>query len=291
MKDVKFFANYLEKRTQEDWDSLIIVESGATKGTGKTTFSIQLCKAICEKINYTYDIKKLMILDATEEKIRKLSIELIKGVPIHVDEAIFIAYKRDYNEDATKKFVKFINICRKYGHPIILNIPWFWDLDKDIRNLCDFRITVPKRGLALLRQKDINTDTEDLWLRKESDVKQLKEIGHDMTDMAGLIRGIQHCRNFLFEIIFSKVDQEEYEIYRKLSLSQEGKQLDTNDKRMFVLLKLMTWMLLHKGYTAESLANEINKAISESKYKFEYSNFKANRQVLRDYSSAWEESA
>lgn len=290
---LQFFAKELNKRTEEDFDSILIVESGAVKGTGKTTFSIGLCKEICKLLGIPYDIKKLMILDATEDKIRKLARELSRGVPIHVDEAIFLAYKRDYNEDATKKFVKFVNICRKFGHPVILNVPWFWDLDKDIRNLADYRVTIVKRGIALVRQKDINTDTEDLWLRKDSGEIQAKEIGYDMTDIQGIIRGVTKCKNLLFKLSFAKLREEEYEIYKQLSLSEEGKQLEQPDQRKRdVWFKVLAWYHLkrckEKGMTIASLVGELNELIAKSGYAMQFDKYALSSTTLKIYAEEFE---
>lgn len=288
MKTVHFFAEKMVGRTDRDWDSLVIVESGATKGTGKTTFSVQLCKEICNIIGVPYDLGKMMVIDATEDKIRTLAKTLPRGTPIHADEAVMFAYKRDYNEDATKKFVKFVNICRKFGHPLILNIPWFWDLDKDVRNLADYRITVPMRGVACVRQKDINSDSEDLWLRKESDERQMKEIGHDMTDITGVVEGIKKCRNFQFVINFGKLDDATYKTYRELSMANEGKQLETNEKRPMVLLKVLSWLLLKKMKCSPTeLTKEINQQIANSNYGQEYSKFKIPQECIKSYRDDW----
>ena len=239
-----------------------------------------------------------MILNATEAKLIALVKQLPSGIPIHVDETILIAYKRDYNEDPVKKLVKFINICRKFGKPVLLNSPSFWDLDKDIRNLCDFRVTIIKRGIAVVRHKNPNPEYEDLWMRDESKELIDKEIGHDLTDLNAVIRGLEKCKNFLFTIRFDDLDEKEYERYEEMSKREEGKQLDLDEKKVYPMIKAMTWIILTRGYfkkdentfvnfNAGVLSRLLNEEIGRSHYAQEFSKFRASRPVLLGYKKEW----
>lgn len=289
---IDFFSKFIIKRVEQKLDSFIIVESGSVKGTGKTVYSAQQSKGICKLIDYPYTMfdtdgkKGLMVLDATVEKIKGMVKGLPFGVPIHVDEAVFIAYKRDYQEKWVKKLVKFVNICRKFKKPVFLNAPYFWDLDKDIRNLAEYRITIPKRGIACVRGKYTNPEYEDLWLREESKKIIDKEIGYDFTDLNRVIRGIRKCRNHLFDIIFPDLSKQEYKKYEKKSMAIEGEQIDASDKRDPVILKLLTTLLL-ENYTPKELEDMINNALRNSYYSEEFSKFTVPRGTLRSWRKYW----
>lgn len=298
MKDVNFLAQFFLKREEQKLDSIMAVDSGAVKGTGKTVFSINVCKAVCKLKNYPYNMEELMVLNPTSQSVMEKIKYLPFGIPIHIDEAIFIAYKRDYNENPVKNLVKFINICRKFKKPVLLNVPSFWDLDKDIRNLCDFRATIVKRGIACIRGKHPNPEYEDLWMREESKGIIDREIGGDITDLNGVIRGIEKCKNHLFNIYFPNIPAEEYEAYEKLSMREEGKQLFLDEKKAFVLVKVLSYFLTEKCYIRNEdgtfkkinsgiLAREINELIARSKFLLEFSKFKTGRPLWRSYRKDW----
>lgn len=298
MKDTAFFAKYILERVEQKLDSVTAVDSGAVKGTGKTVFTVDVSKDLCFKLDYKWDIHKLMLLNATTEKLISLVRDLPFGVPIDVDEAIFLAYKRDYNEDPVKKLVKFVNICRKFRKPVFLNVPSFWDLDKDIRNLCDFRATVIKRGIACIRGKYPNPEYEDLWMRENSKDIIDREIGSDITDLNGVIRGIGKCKNHLFNIIFPNLDDAEYSEYEKLSMAEEGKQLFLDEKRVYIMIKILSYLLLEMSYfkntlgtftkwNSNSLTKEINNQVGSSKYSQEFSKFRTTRELWRGYRKDW----
>jgi len=298
MKNVEFLASFFLKREEQRLDSIMAVDSGAVKGTGKTVFSIDLCKAVCKLKDYSYDMEKLMVLNPTSQKVMEIIKSLPFGIPIHIDEAIFIAYKRDYSEDPVKQLVKFINICRKFRKPVLLNIPSFWDLDKDIRNLCDFRATIVKRGIACIRGKHPNPEYEDMWLRDESKETIDREIGSDITDLNGVIRGIEKCKNHLFTIAFPNIPEDEYEKYEKMSMREEGKQLFLEEKKVYAMIKILTYLLLDRSYyktplgtfvkwNSSSLSNEVNNQVGMSKYALEFSRFRATPELWRGYRKDW----
>lgn len=298
MKDTAFLAGFVTKRIEQRLDSVFGVDSGAVKGTGKTVFTIDESKDLCSEINMTWNIQKLMMFNPTTDKLINFIRELPFGTPVPVDEAIFLAYKRDYNEDPVKKLVKFINICRKFRKPVFLNTPSFWDLDKDIRNLCDFRATIIKRGIACIRGKYSNPEYEDLWLREESKDIIDKEMGSDFTDLDAVIRGIDKCRNHLFDIYFPNLPEAEYNEYEKLSMQQEGKELFLDEKKVYVIAKLLSYLVLEEAYfknpmggftrfNSGILSRMANNYIAKSKYALEFSKFKADRVIFRDYRRDW----
>lgn len=296
IKNLRFFSNLIVKRAEDRLDSLSIVESGSVKGTGKSVFSKQQSEDICNHpdVNYPYQMfdsegkSGLMLLDATEQKLKSLVKTLPFGVPIHIDEAVFVAYKRDYQEEAVKKLVKFINICRKFRKPIFLNIPSFWDLDKDVRNLAEYRITIIKRGIACIRGKYPNPEYDDLWLRDESKKKIDKAIGSDITDLNGVIRGIRSCRNHLFDIIFPNMTEAEYSIYEKKSMEIEGEQMDKDTKRNDVIIRLFASLLLD-NYAPKELERLIKDNLIESYYKEELTKFSVPSSSLRRWNREWKD--
>jgi hypothetical protein len=262
MKNLDYFANFLLKRINKKFDNVLIVDSGGIKGPGKTTFSIQLSKEICIKINYEYSFK-LIIFNPTNEKIVIKVKELPVGCVIHIDESSKVAYKRDFQKEFVKELIKFINICRKFGKIVIFNNPDFWDLDKDLRNLADFRITILKRGMAQVRGKYANPEVDDKWLRKESTEIIDSHIRSDSTNIDLVISAIRKTHNYLFDIPFDELPKDEYEIYEELSKQEEVKGMLEKPDRWKIIAGACIVTLLNSGETSADVCDNINELISQ----------------------------
>lgn len=259
--DIKGFATELNTRVNCDFDSVVIVDSGSVKGTGKSTFSIALQMECCKLINYPYSFD-LIIFNPTDEKIIDLVKNLPRGVAILIDEASKVAYKRDYQKEYQKNLIKFINICRKFGKILIINNPDFWDLDKDLRNLADFRVIIVKRGKAHVKGKSPNPDLKDKWLRDES-IKKIEQFlgtgAGAVTKVSKAQHGITKTPNFLYEIPVPPLPAEVYEEYVELSKKEEVKSFQEDEVRKVAREKLMAY-LLWKFYGNDcKTARAINK--------------------------------
>jgi len=254
--DIPSFAFYLNERLIVNFDSFIIVDSGAVKGTGKSVFSIKLCKQICKQIDYPYHKMAtatnpftfdLIVFNPTDEKIVELVKKLPDGCPIHIDEASKVAYKRDYQKEYQKNLIKFVNICRKFKKVIILNNPDFWDLDKDLRNLSDFRVVIVKRGLAQVRGKATNPDLKDKWLRDECIKIIDRYTKGSITKLNQTRQGIRKCPNWLYDIPFGDLGISEYQAYEELSKKEEIKSFESNVQEDYKLKLLLTVLLTEIG--------------------------------------------
>ena len=95
--------------------------------------------------------------------------ELIKGVSTKrrginfADELVNVAYKRDFYEYGQKQLVKALNMYRDSENLFIGCIPRFVDLDVDMQGLCKIRITVIRRGFAILQKQISSIYTKDPW--------------------------------------------------------------------------------------------------------------------------------
>lgn len=245
IESMKAFAKMLIERTKANFDNIVIVESGSVKGTGKSTFSMDLSMQICILMGYKYELLEVVVFDPTNEKI----VERVKvkpdAWPIHVDEASKVAYKRNYNDDAQKNLIVFINVCRKHHKIIIINNPTFWGLDKDLLELADFRVTILKRGLAIVRGKISNPETMDKWLRKDTD-EMIKKMCRNEMDVDGMINVLRKVPNYLFEIRYEELPQEFYKNYEELSKEAELESFYQKDE------------FIHK-YISEALVGVLDK--------------------------------
>lgn len=252
--NIEGFAKELNVRINCNFDSVIIVDSGGVKGTGKSVFSMSLAKALCKLINYSFSLD-LIIFNPDEARIVELVKTLPDGAPIIIDEASKVFYKRDFQKDYQKNLIKFINVCRKFRKIIILNNPDFWDLDKDLRNLADFRAVIVKRGLVQIRGKSPNPDLKDKWLRDASIEKIEESTKGNITNLDGVCAALRRLPNHLYDITIPDMDKDEYSRYENLAKKEELKSFIEDKPTEYILLRIM-------AMTTTELAERISKLAS-----------------------------
>lgn len=264
MRSIKQFAEHLIGRINLEFDTIVTICSGTVKGTGKSVFSIKLAKEICKIIKHPFSYD-LIIFNPTSKKLIEKVKALPDGCPIIIDEAIRVLYKRDFQKEYQKELITFINICRKFKKVILLNVPDFWDLDKDIRNLTDYQIVIIKRGLAQVRGKTANPDAKDKWMREESIKRIDKAIKGDETNLIRTRSAIRETIGFQYNIPFKELEnREEYDEYVKLSKEEEVQGLE----RKIAKEKIICWILpkIAKEYNIKlrDLAVSLNKEFFKS---------------------------
>lgn len=220
VKSMSDFAAELIERVDHEFDSVMIVESGAIKGLGKTSWSILLGQEICRQRGLNYSLEKSIVFDPTSEKIIDSVKNLPACYPIHVDEAGKVLFKLNFAKDYQKDLVIFLNVCRRYGKIIPLNHPSFWGLDRNVQEIADYRITILKRGIAIVRGKSKNPESKDKWMKDETE-KAMKERVRNYMDIDAMINALRETPNYLFEIHYNPVDTETYAKYKEMSKALE----------------------------------------------------------------------
>lgn len=260
------FCKELVDRTDKDFDCIVIIESGSVKGTGKSVFTLNCDMEISRQKGFRFDLNDMVVFDATNEKVVDMVRMRPGGWPIHVDEASKVAYKRNWSKDEQKDLIIFINVCRKFHKIILINNPTFWGLDKDLLDLADYRVTILKRGLAIVRGKSKNPESKDKWFRDWTDEMVAKASKNQM-DVDEIINALRKTPNYLYEIRFPPIDQKIYSVYEQMSRENELKNFYANQRddgyhtyfdTMLVLFKYATSNNPNLKWSWRSLANAIN---------------------------------
>ena len=294
--NIKQFAFQLYERVTNDFDSFLIIDSGSVKGTGKSDCSIQISKELCKIINFPYHYSATSSNPFTFDPIvfNPKSVDIIErvkvnpvGYPVHIDEATKVGYKRDYQKKAQKELIKFVKICRKYKKIIILNDPDFWDLDKDLRNLCDYRGIIVKRGVVQMKGKSTNPDVSDKWMRDLSAEIINKRLGRTVTNLEKCRHGIRESPGWLYDINVAPLPKKEYMAYFELSKVEELKGFEETKEKKEMWVWMMAQMLKENGYDATKIAKTINNMLHKSRYSGEYSKLKINRTTVNGWLRNW----
>ena len=137
-----------------DFDCIIFIEG--KRGVGKSTLG--------QKIAYKSktQFKPKRDLAFTRDNVIRLLGEKRKGI-IFGDELINVAYNRDFWDQDQKTLIKALNMYRDRCNLFIGCIPFFVDLDKQMQKLCKIRITVLRRGYALLQFQTKTLYSNDPW--------------------------------------------------------------------------------------------------------------------------------
>lgn len=144
----------IRKRTSNEFDCNILIEG--LRGLGKSSLAIKL--SFLSKMGFKM---KRDLLYSRDDVIK--AITTYKRKPICADELVNVGYKRDFYEHGQKKLIKALNMYRDSCNLFIGCIPRFIDLDVDLMALCQLRITVIRRGLAIIHKPVSSIYTKDPW--------------------------------------------------------------------------------------------------------------------------------
>ena len=147
-----------------DFDAFIIIEGN--RGLGKSTLAIHIARKIarCFKLlgmadRYKFNWNKSLIY-TKKETLNFFHQWHKNGI---ADEMINVTFNRDFYDPDQKNVIKMINMNRDHCNLFIACVPQFQTLDTQIKNLCKLRITVVRRGLAIIQTPNRTIYVKDKW--------------------------------------------------------------------------------------------------------------------------------
>lgn len=188
---LKEFAEVLKQRQSNKYDVNIGVSG--KRGEGKSTMINKLLyrfKGFKPKKHQVY----------SREDVIKLLKEQTLGF-CWDDEAINTGYKRDFAQKGQQVLIKHITAYRDNFNIYASAIPFFYSLDKDLRELIVIHIHVIERGFAVifmqlednLYQADPwdsknNSKKEERWQKKKAENPNFKFPYHKLSTFVGYLR-------------------------------------------------------------------------------------------------------
>lgn len=241
------------------YDFFIAIEG--VVGSGKSTLALQIAASTRREFNrlkklnydivkYYYDILRLHEKGISEEDFIEELIELKKqkaysfnfknhliyrreplikflnnwkGIGVS-DEAVNTMFNRDFINEEQKNILKLLNMNRDHNNLLIACIPRFKVLDNQVRDMCKMRLSVVRRGVAVIQTPNHTFYAKDKWdtynnekIEREWLTKKSKRPRYGR---------LTTCRGMLK---FSKLSSKNEEKYHKIK----------NEKRTIIIKKEM----------------------------------------------------
>jgi len=221
-------AKCLYDRQQNKFDVIMIVDG--PRGNGKSTFIYQLFRKMGkisgEKFRPRKDIlfSRDDVMNALDDKRFGL---------IFADEMINAAHNRDFFSSDQKELIRMINMYRDHHNILAGAIPNFYDMDNQLRKLTTVRVTIIKRGLAVIQfAKTDAMFNSDVWHTK---INEKIETGYFNRRKMGKKAKAPYPKlvNFSGYLKFGKLQKKSEELYQEIKdrKRREIRLLNTDDKK------------------------------------------------------------
>lgn len=247
-------AGELVARQNNDFDNLIIIDGN--RGIGKSTLAYKILQAVARLRGEKFNPKEEIVFER-QEVIKKLD-NFGKYFRLLCDEMIAVGYKREFWNRDQIILIKMFNMYRDKCGIIIMCVPDFFSLDKDFLNLISLRISVRRRGFAVLHMPSTNEYDPDKWDIKKN-IKIESKFKKDKPDYKKISTWIGYLQ-------FGDLKVKQKEMYLKLKEKKrsqlkeireakgedEMEREDTKEKeRIDIIMK----RILNKQVTREELFN------------------------------------
>lgn len=166
---VRRLCRMIERMLSQKFDCIIIIEG--ERGLGKSTLGYLILKGVKHIIrqnpNGSEELGKIRfnpkkdILYTRKEIINAFNERWFSS--FMADEMINVSFNRSFYEEDQKKLIRIINMNRDHCNLFVACVPQFQTLDNQIKNLCKIRITVVRRGVAIVQTKNRTLYNPDKW--------------------------------------------------------------------------------------------------------------------------------
>ncbi|KKL77848.1 hypothetical protein LCGC14_2030760 [marine sediment metagenome] len=235
---LKEFAEVLKQRQANEYDVNIGVSG--KRGEGKSTL-------ICKLLYRLKGFRPWKHQVYAREEVIKLLKDQMFGF-CWDDEAINSGYKRDFMHKGQQVLIKLITNFRDNFNIYTSAIPFFYSLDKDLRELIVIHIHVIERGFAVvlmqlednLHQTDPwdtrnNLKKEEKWQKKKAENPNFKFPYHNLSTFIGYLKfgDLTPKQKDLYKEIKKKKRAEAFKTDEEIAKEKEENIRDRIFKQMF----------------------------------------------------------
>lgn len=157
-------VDMIVKILADKFDCFIVIEGN--RGLGKSTLATHIVRRTARKFNQELGIKKYKFSwKNTFIYTQKDTIDFLQKWEHSavLDEMVNVTFNRDFFSESQKDIVKLMNMNRDHRNLIVSCVPQFQTLDSQIKNLCRIRITVKRRGYAIIQTQNQSIYSKDKW--------------------------------------------------------------------------------------------------------------------------------
>jgi hypothetical protein len=150
-------------RLQNRFDSFLVIEG--KRGLGKSTLGYKLMFAVKKEMRRrgSDGYKFYPERDLLYERPDVISFFKKWKHSGMADEMINVTFNRDFYAQGQKDLIKLINMNRDHSNFFIACVPSFKNLDTQIKNLCAMKLTVVRRGFAVVHMPNSVIYSKDIW--------------------------------------------------------------------------------------------------------------------------------
>ena len=145
------------------FDCFIVIEGN--RGLGKSTLAYHISNGVSKEMKrrgvdgYKFTPKFALLYQRYEvlkffHKWKRIGI---------ADEMINVSFNRDFYNEDQKDLIKMINMNRDHCNLFSACVPRFQTLDSQIKDLCKIKLTVVRRGIAVVQTPNRTIYSRDKW--------------------------------------------------------------------------------------------------------------------------------
>jgi hypothetical protein len=278
---IKELRDLLIQRQHNEYDANIGVSG--KRGDGKSTFLLKLFLRFEGFNEWKHQVYS-----------RDDVIDLLKNQMLEFcwdDEGINTGYKRDFQQTGQKDLIKIVTAYRDNFNIYATAIPFFYSLDKDLRELIFLHVHIIERGFAVLflpledtiHQQDPwdsknNAKLEEKWQRRKQENPDFRFPYHKLSTFAGYLffNDVTEKQRLLYKEIkkFKREDKFKTEAEK---LENKEKDFHTHLLELVMAKKISKEGLMqvcltnHKQYS--SLTGKLNSMLKDLGHKETLSDF------------------
>lgn len=133
------------------------------------------------------------------------------------DEMINVSFNREFWSEDQRNLIKMINMNRDHCNLFLACVPQFQTLDNQIKNLCKIRITVVRRGLAVIQTPNRTIYNKDKW-----DTANNERIEREWLKRGGTMPQYSKLNTFRGVLKFKALTEAEQKVYDEIKLVERN---------------------------------------------------------------------
>lgn len=229
----KFCVMIMEMLTNK-FDCLIIIEGN--RGLGKSTLAWHILKKVSAINKQIVKVtggkespyfKQYQFKPVAQTKGKFKSVIYTKEDVINffdkwhhsalADEMINVAFNREFWNEDQKNIIKLMNMNRDHCNLFVACVPQFQTLDNQIKNLAKIRITIARRGLAVIQTPNRTIYNRDRW-----DTATNEKIEREWLKKGSGLPQYSRLNTFRGMLRFPALSKKEQAIYDQIKVGERN---------------------------------------------------------------------